>query len=68
MTAHTARLASRTRLQEIQALIDRVGSPDRNWAEVLLRTDEGTWTQAFQVRDGRAYPLTEVILVPSHAA
>ncbi len=56
--------ASATRLAEIQDNIERHALPDGNWAEPLISTPDGTWTQAFMIRDGKVFPITDVIWVP----
>lgn len=64
MTRPTAEAASRTRLQEIQDLVDRHQIGDTDWAEVLAETPDGLWTQAFVVRAGRAQARTDIVWVP----
>ena len=48
---------------EIQANIDRHDLPDHTWAEELFRLPEGAWTQAFQIVQGKVYPVTDITFV-----
>ena len=61
----TARLVALERLHEIQANALRWRMPDSNWAEILVRTPTGVWTQAFAVEAGQARQLTGLAWVPS---
>ena len=65
MTTQGIRLYALTRLHEIQDNATRWNLPDATWAEILLRTPDGDWTQAFELRAGHARPLTEVAWVPA---
>ena len=60
----TARAVALERLHEIQENARRWKMPDANWAEVLVRTPTGVWTQAFGVQDTTVKPLTVVTWVP----
>lgn len=53
------------RLAEIQAVATQWGLPDATWAEILIDTPAGVWTQAFELRDGRARALTVPAFVPA---
>ncbi len=60
-----ARAVAQERLQEIRDNAARWRMPDANWAEIIVRTPCGVWTQAFAVQAGQARPLTELAWVPS---
>lgn len=64
MTRPTALVVAATRLREIQDLVDRHDLPDHDWAEELVRTPDGSWTQAYVIRAGRAQARTDIVWVP----
>lgn len=59
-----ARAASLTRLHEIQDNVARWKLPDDTWAEELIRTPEGVWSQAFKIAGGVARPATGPMWIP----
>lgn len=64
MTPAKAHAFAAARLREIQANAIRHDLPDASWAEILIRTPDGDWTQAFRLSNGVASALTEPVWVP----
>lgn len=60
----TARAYALARLHEIQDNATRWSLPDATWAEELIRTPEGVWTQAFRLSDGVARSATGPVWIP----
>lgn len=67
MNERHAALASITRLHEIQDNVSKWKLEDATWAEVLIKTPEGDWTQAFRICNGRVSSITEPMWVPRSA-
>ena len=64
MTRDAILMFAAGRLAEIQDNAARWALPDSTWAEILNRTPDGDWSQAFRISSGQVSALTDPVWIP----